>query len=190
MVHRVISADVLDAARRLAVRGALRTATMQELADEAGVSRVTLYRRGATRENVLAALREELARDEREAVWPALVADGNARERLERALFALCAANERSLDLIDSLADDARDAIYHAGGDRALTREEFTAPLRRLLVDGAADGSLRRHDDVDEVATILYNQIGWTYGHLRRGHGWTPERAARGVVTLAVSGVA
>jgi AcrR family transcriptional regulator len=185
-----LPAGVLAAARRLASRGGLRSATMQELADEAGVSRVTLYRRGATRDNVLAALRADLAREEREAIWPALVGTGTARERLERALLALCAVGEAGLDLADELADDTRDAIYHESGARALTRDEFTAPFRRLLEDGAADGSLRPQADVDEVATILYNQVAWTYRHLRRGHGWSPERAGRGVVALAIGGLA
>ena len=58
-----------------------------------------------------------------------------------------------------------------------------------VLRDGAADGSLRAVDDPDETATVLYNMVGWTYQHLRRGHGWSGPRASRAVIELAVSGL-
>jgi len=45
----------------------------------------------------------------------------------------------------------------------------FTDPLKRLLRDGTAEGSLRRVDPV-ETATVLFNMAGWTYVHLRTGH--------------------
>ena len=155
-----IPGPVIDAARRLAAGGRLRSASMEELAREAGVSRVTLYRRGATRAAIVAALRERLAQEEREALWPALAADGTARERLEAALALVCRhqRGERSSCWTRS-APSCSDEIYHEPGDEALTRPEFTAPFRRLLLDGAVDGTLRAVDDVDEAATVLYNGV-------------------------------
>jgi hypothetical protein len=54
----------------------------------------------------------------------------------------------------------------------------FTEPLEKLLREGAADGRLRDVDPV-QTATVLFNLVGWTYIHLRTGHGWRPERALR-----------
>jgi AcrR family transcriptional regulator len=184
-----VSEDVLQAARRLAAEGRLRTATMEELAREAGVSRVTLYRRGATRAAIVGALRERLAQEERDALWPALNADGTARERLQAALVLLCETSEASMDVIEELDAAVRDELYHEPGDEALTRPEFTAPFRRLLLDGVVDGTLRPLDDVDEAATLLYNQVYWTYAHLRRRHRWSAERAGRAVVGMAMDGI-
>jgi AcrR family transcriptional regulator len=162
---------------------------MDDIAREAGVSRMTLYRRGATRARIVAALRETLAEEERIALWPAIAGDGTAHQRLVDALTAYCEVAERNLDLFEILADELRNAVYHEGETEALTRPEFTDPLRRLLRDGAADGSLRAVDDPDETATVLYNMVGWTYQHLRRGHGWSGPRASRAVIELAVSGL-
>ncbi len=163
---------------------------MEQVAVELGVSRMTLHRRGVTRASIVEALREVLALEEREALWPALVADGDGRARLELAMRAECAVAERNLDLVEALASDTRDAVYHDEGDGALTRAEFTGPLRRILLDGAADGSLARQDDPAEVATVLYNLIGWTYHHLRVGHRWPARRAEDAVVRIAIDGVA
>jgi AcrR family transcriptional regulator len=182
--------ELLEAVRRLALRGEWGSATMDDIARESGVSRVTLYRRGATRTRIVEALREALAHEERDALWPAVASDGTARERLEAALHAYCAVSERNLELFEVLEDDLRDAVYHEDGLEALTRREFTDPLRRLLLDGAVDGSLRRIADPAETATVLYNMVGWTYQHLRRGHRWSAERASGAVIELAVSGLA
>ena len=148
-----------------------------------------VYRRGETRAAILAALRDELAREERDLLLPILAGDGDARARLTRALEALCASTDARADLLGGLDAAARDAIYHEAGEEALTRSEFAAPIVRLLRDGALDGSLRAFPDVEEAATVLYNQVCWTFTHLRREHRWSAEHATRAVIDLAVGGV-
>ena len=97
---------------------------------------------------------------------------------------------DENLALMAALGDRPRDAIFHEPpGDGGLTRATFTEPVERILRDGAADGSLRAFEDPAETATVLFNLIGWTYRHLRTGHGWTPERATRGVLSIALEGV-
>ena len=163
---------------------------MADIATEAGITRVTLYRRGETRAAIIAALRDELAREERELLYPVLVGDGDARTRLTKALEAVCAITDARSDLIAGMDEAALNAIYHEDHhDEALTRSEFTAPLVRLLRDGELDGSLRKFADPVEAATVLYNQISYSYLHLRRGHGWSPERATAAVVDMAIGGV-
>jgi hypothetical protein len=88
-----------------------------------------------------------------------------------------------------ALAEADHNAIFHDEGPRGLSRPGFTEPIRRLLEDGAADGSLVAPDP-DEGATLLLNLVGWTYRHLRRGHGWSAERARDGVLRIALDGVA
>ena len=74
-----IDAQLIDGARRALERHGWQGATLQRLADEAGVSRMTLHRHGVSREVLLAALADQLEREYREALWPALTAPGSAR---------------------------------------------------------------------------------------------------------------
>lgn len=180
---------VLDGARRAFERHGWEAATMDRIAAEAGVSRMTLHRRGITRAGLLQALAERLEREHREAMYEGLSAPGNARERLELALEGECVVAESNLALMQALSAGARAAVFHEEGDEVLTRDAFTAPLQRLLTDGAADGSLRAVDAA-ETATVLINLVGYTYRHLRSGHGWPPERARRAVVSLVLEGLA
>lgn len=185
-----IDPRILPGARRAIELHGWNGATLERIAAEAGTSRMTLHRRGVTRDGILTALAQSLEAQYRDALWPALTAPGTARDRLEQALVALCVVADENLALMAALGDTPRDAIFHedpeAGG---LTRRSFTEPVERILRDGTADGSLRTVEDPSETATVLFNLIGWTYRHLRTGHGWSPERATRGVVSIALDGI-
>jgi AcrR family transcriptional regulator len=186
--QQVLDTRLLDGARRTVERHGWGGLTLQRVADAAGVSRMTLHRRGVSRDLLLAALGEQLEREYREALWPALTAPGSPLERLELALSSLCEVVDRNLELLDALGHAERDAVFHEEAKPALTKAVFTEPVRRLLADGAADGSLRAPDP-EEQATVLFNLVGHTYRHLRIGHGWAPERARREVIELALHGV-
>ena len=122
-------------------------------------------------------------------MWPALVSRGSGRERLRKALELLCAVTEENRATLAALSSAAREEIYHDPGPARLTRRVFVEPLERLLLDGAADGSLAECD-APEVATLLFNTVCHTYGHLRSGHGWAPRRARQGVIRLVMDGLA
>jgi AcrR family transcriptional regulator len=179
---------IVDGARRVLAQDGLAAATLERISAAAGVSRMTLHRHGLSKDDILRAIAERLEDDYRQAMWPALVARGTARERLRLALELQCEVAEQNLQVLEALSSAARDAIYHDASGERLTRSVFVEPLERLLLDGAADGSLAEVD-VGETATILFNLVGHTYRHLRSGHGWTQERARDGVVQVAIEGV-
>ena len=178
---------VLDGAARALARYGWPGVTLERIAEEAGISRVTLHRRGVSKDDLLGRLGERAIEQYRAAMWPALTGAGDAGERLEQALTALCAVAEANLALLLALGS-ASDAVFHDEGDQALTRGPFTEPLERLLRDGAADGTLSAPDPV-EAATVLFNLVGWSYVHLRTGHGWPAERARAATLSVALDGV-
>ncbi|MBB4662952.1 TetR family transcriptional regulator [Conexibacter arvalis] len=175
------------AGRRAFARWGYAGATVERIAGEAGLSRVTLHRRGIDRDVVLAALAEEADDAYRRAMWPALTGSGSGRERIEQALAALCAAAEAELEVLLALRG-RRDAIFHDDSPSG-TRAAFVEPLARLLRDGAADGSLHAFDDPDTAATVLFNQVGTTYLHLRSDHRWEAERCRDALLDLTLRGL-
>jgi len=179
----------LDAAHRAIERHGWRDATLERIASEAGVSRMTLHRHRVTRDGVLHGLTQRLEREHQETMDAVVAGPGDARARLRGVLEAECELAEQNLELSQALGSAGRDAIYHESGSPALTRATFTLPYRRLLAEGAGDGSLKA-DNADETATVLLNLVGHTYRHLRQGHGWELARARDAVCSIALGGVA
>ena len=180
--------SLLDAAHRAFAQHGYAGATLERIAAEAGLSRVTLHRRGVTKDGLLADLVSSATDEYRRSLWPALTGEGSGAERLAVALAALCASAEQHMALLVALRAQS-DAVFHRDDeDEAMTRTVFTEPLEKLLREGAADDSLRAVDPV-ETATVLFNMVGWTYIHLRTGHGWSPDRAQRATLDPVLHGL-
>ena len=176
-----------EAALRTFAAHGYANATLERIAAEAGLSRVTLHRRGVSKDRLLADLVARATEDYRRAVWPALTGAGSGAERLTQALVALCVCAEQYMAVLLAMRAQA-DGIFHGDEDEALTRTVFTEPLEKLLREGAADGSLREVDAL-ETATVLFNLVGWTYIHLRSGHRWAAERATRATLDPVLHGL-
>lgn len=170
--------------------------TLLRVAEALGGSRMTLHRRGISRDNIIERLALVAAQEYQQAIWPALTGAGAADQRLEQALRATCEVADRHAKLLIGLyADDG--GIFHdveaAQPDEhdaaVATRAVFVEPLARLLRDGQRDGTLGC-EDPDEMATVLFNQVGWTYLALRQGQRWPQQRAVDVVVRNAIACVA
>src|SRR5215218_7653756 len=179
---------VLEAGRRVLREHGWHATTAERIAAAAGVSRVTLHRRGIRREHVLQGLAQLAVASYRDALWPVLLRDGTGAERLAAAVDALCDVAEQHLDVLVAIQSAAQEVFHEDATEEADTRGEFTAPLEKLLRDGLADGSVRV-EDAHETAVVLFNAVGWTYVHLRTQHRWPPARARDGVAGLMLRGV-
>ena len=162
---------------------------IEELAAAAGLSRMTLHRRGIGKEEIRAALAELLAEEFRAAALPALSSSAPADERLHAALDAICRVDERYLGVIEGLGDELEPIFHESGDGEVMTKGSFTEAIRRILEDGEREGTLDPGDDVEARATLLFNAAGWTYRHMRLGHRWDEERCREQVVDLLVAGV-
>lgn len=184
-----VAPHVVDAARHVLASDGLAAATLERISAAAGVSRMTLHRHGVSKQDILGAVAARLENEYRDAMWTALVAEGSARDRLRLALELQCELSERNLATLEALSAAARGAIFHEPGPEAPTRAVFVAPLQRLLLDGASDGTLIAVADPAQTATVLFNAVGHTYRHLRTGHRWGQLRARDGVLELVLGGL-
>jgi AcrR family transcriptional regulator len=184
----VIDQTLLDATASAITKWGLGEVTLDRVATEAGMSRATIYRRGVTRDELITALTMKAADTYNRAILPALSAPGTARERLERALRALCAAADDHLHLLAGMFL-AHGEVFHKPGPEALVVDVFAEPFERLLRDGAQDGSLRALAP-EVTATALFNLVGWGYIHLRAAHEWSTGTAANTIIDLVLRGTA
>ena len=60
--------------------------TLERIAAEADVSRVTLHRRGHSKDEIFNALIVQVREEHRDALWPALTASGDGADRLRMAM--------------------------------------------------------------------------------------------------------
>jgi AcrR family transcriptional regulator len=161
---------LLAAAARVLQDAGWEGLTIEAVAEAAGLSRVTAWRLGATREALVASLLSQLGQDYRQAMWPAMVGAGTARERLDRAIDALFDVIDAHLPLLL-----ASDTVFHRA---TATRINFNEPFTRLFDDGRIDQSVAViADDPAEASDLLFNTACWPYVHLRGRHGWTSARA-------------
>ncbi|WP_203783906.1 TetR/AcrR family transcriptional regulator [Asanoa ferruginea] len=183
MTDAVLDPRLLDAAIAVLAETGWEGVTLEKVAERAGQSRSTVWRKGVTRDGLLAALLDALADDFRLSMWPLLTSDEPGRVRLEQGLAVLCQVIERHLPLVL-----ASDEVFHQG-DPGRRQLNYLDPYRRFVRDGQADGTLAGGDSADEVAEVAFNCVAWTYSHLRGRHQWSAERAEQKVIRLVMHGL-
>jgi len=179
---------VIDGARRAIASGGWQSATLTRIAEESGVSRMTLHRRGLGRDEIFALLARDYEDAFKAALWPSVTGRGTGAERLQAMLIAVCEVTEDHLAFLAALDEEADRRFFHETADEARSRDGYINPIERLLADGIADGSIRPVE-VEETATVIVNAVDRTYRHLRRAHGWDEERSRAVLIDLVLRGL-
>jgi AcrR family transcriptional regulator len=172
---------LLDAAERVLRDAGWDAFSLERVAEAAGLSRVTAWRMGATKDTLISALVDRVALDYQGALWPVLTGRGDAATRIRGGLNALCDVIDRHLPLLMS-----SDTVFHRDNNHAL---EFNAPFVRMITDGQGDGSIPPVKDPEELACTLFNTVCWSYVHLRGRHDWPAKRARSSVTRLVLHGL-
>jgi AcrR family transcriptional regulator len=158
--------------------------TLERVAERAGRSRVTLWRNGVSRESLLDTLLRRLAGDYRDAMLPVLTSSGPPRERLERAMHALCDVVDKHRDVLA-----VSDEMFHRAAATGDVPMKFLDPFLRILGDARAAGQVRgKAKDID-LADVLFNGVAWPYLHFRVRHQWPAARARRLLFATLLDGV-
>jgi len=166
---------LLDATTAVLMRQGFEGVTLERVAEAAGLSRVTLWRRDVTTETLVTGLLQRLADDYQAEFWPTLDGSGTGRDRLALCLTALFSVADRHLDLLA-----VSDQVFHWAADRCRFpkgSKGFLTPFVAALRAGGADGTLTLHGSIEDAADVVFNTACWGYVHLRRRHGWSKGRA-------------
>lgn len=148
---------VLGAAELIADRG-LDGTKMEDIAAATGVPKATLYYHFEGKEDILAFLFAEILDEVAAAVDRAVHAEGTAADRLRTLLLAHLGIFERYPAASRALQFDLGRAARTPEINERI-EAAFRAPLRRLLEEGAADGSLRPVEHPGLVATAVLGAV-------------------------------
>jgi len=195
-------ADILRAARQLALRNGLAAVTMEAIAREARVAKPTLYKYYGDKSAVFAAIVAELLVELHRDFSTALAAPGSLSERLAGALVAKYAGVEAFMagsphadelynehDLLTAPQVQAAEAESDALIVDALREGGVTAPesLAKVLIGGAY-GIFRKARPGDDIAPLIRLLVDGVVGAGSSVPAAPPPPCpspARGEVTLA-----
>ena len=180
---------VLAAAELFAEFG-LDATKMEDVAAATGVPKATLYYYFDGKEDILAFLFSEILDEVARAIDEAVQADGTAAERLRLAIVAHLRVFEEfpaaSRALQFDLGRAARVPEIAARTDVAVVQ-----PICDLLIEGAAEGSLRRVDHPRLVAVAILGAVSTTGINALSIQPRRPaRRIASDVISFIFTGVA
>jgi AcrR family transcriptional regulator len=162
---------------------------IEQLAEATGIPRATLYYYFAGKEDILAWLLRRMLAEMAEAVAAAAAGPGTARQRLEAVLRAKVEVQARHPATGRALMAD----LGRAGRIpeiAAAIQAAFHQPVRRLLAEGEADGSLRPVGDPETTASAVYGAITMAGAHyLVADNRLDPGRVATEVTTFILAGL-
>ena len=179
---------LLDATQAVLIERGFEGISLERVADQAGRSRVTLWRQGVTKDVLVTGLLQRLADDFQREFWPVLNGTDGGRERLAACLTGLFEIADRHMDLLA-----VSDEVFHWATQRCdfpSGSHGFLWPFIGALTSGRVDGSLSFPDRVEDAADVAFNTACWGYVHLRHRHRWARKRARTQIATVLLNGFA
>jgi AcrR family transcriptional regulator len=186
-------ARVLEAARVVFIRYGFRRVTMQDIADEAGISRPALYLVFANKEEVFFATIRDLSAEMLHALHEGLPAHNSLEAKLQFAFevwtvqsYATMQSSPNARDLIECVELFARDTVNEVNAQfEALLAEVLatfvTSPIasadgtadldaRKIarLLASAAHGSKETAAGVEDLRAMIHGMITLTTAALRQ----------------------
>jgi TetR/AcrR family transcriptional regulator len=152
-----VAAKLAHAAELFAERG-LEQVKIDDVAQVTGLAKATLYYYFAGKEDMLAFLLADALRSMADAVAIALDHEGSAAERLPRVIDAQLQVMREQPAVCRALLSELGRAGRIPEIAVAIQAAYYT-PVATVLVDGAADGSLRAVDDVAEAVMAIFGAV-------------------------------
>jgi AcrR family transcriptional regulator len=186
---RLRERQIITAAARIFRRQGYASTTIQEVADEVGILKGSLYHYMDTKEDLLYRIIDEIHDDALLNLAQTSRIQGSAQYRMRCFLEAHIASFEANMDKISVFYSEYR----HLEGERRVetfkARERYEEFVRGLIREGQAEGCFC--PDVDPALAVrailtMANSVNMWF---HPGGGSTIEEVARDVTDLALGGL-
>jgi TetR/AcrR family transcriptional regulator len=182
-------AERMEAAARVFADHGFDQTRIEDLAEATGIPRATLYYYFAGKEDILAWLLRRMLADVTDAVAVAVAGEGTARDRLEAVVRAKVEVMAQHPAICRALIADLGRAGRIPDISAAI-QTAFHHPVRHLLAEGEADGTLRRVGDPETVASAVYGAITTAANHyLVADNRLDTDRVTTVVTTFLLAGL-
>jgi AcrR family transcriptional regulator len=176
--RRAVRDAILDTTAALVAEDGLRSVTMSQIAEEAGIGRATLYKYFPDVETILLAWHERQIAGHLDYLAEVRDQAGEAGERLEAVLAAYALISHESRGHHNTeLA-----AFLHRDEQVARAQRQLRDMIRDLLTEGAETGDLRDDIAPDELASYCLHA-------LIAASSLPSEAAVRRLVTVTLAGL-
>jgi len=183
--------EVVAAAAKVFYERGYSAATVQDIADELGILKGSLYHYIKTKEDLLFRLFEQVHEEVEAILEEVLAVEGiNPLERIQLYVHRQVVHNLNDLTRIsiyyhelDRLSEDRKRSViaWRRRHDRFL-RDLITEAQQQGLADPSSDPGL--------LANCVFATVIWPYRWFRAGHGDTPESIAETCTAFVSCGVA
>lgn len=182
--------EVLRAAARVFTSKGYEAASINDIAQEVGIMKGSLYYYIDSKEELLF----EVLRDVLDQFVPKLeswaASEGTAIDKLDAFIqnFVVHIIENRDAVRIffqdfGSLSDKRRTEIAHE-------RDAYDHFLIRVLRQGQEEGSIGRDVDLKVVANAIFGMMNWTYQWYRPTKSATPAEIGKVMASMAIHGLA
>jgi len=181
--------EVIDAAARIFHAKGYAAASIQDVADELGMLKGSLYHYIDSKQDLLFAIIEDVHRRTMEELEQWLALEGGTLVRLRAFLHGQVLTYCRNVQRVGVFLQDLRSLSEDQQARIHLERDRYDRVLRDLIRSGQQEGVIDPDVDPKLAAMAIFGMLNWISTWWRPDGPSTPEQVASEFTDLALSGL-
>jgi AcrR family transcriptional regulator len=182
--------EVVDAAVRVFHAQGYEATSIQDIADEVGILKGSIYYYITSKEDVLFEILDEVHRAALASVFDAIEVDGGPLARISSFVATLSRFNAENLERMGIFLHDFRSLAEPRRKEIVSERDRYDGILRRLITEGQAEGIVCRDVDPKLSALAIMGMINTIYQWYRPKGGLEAEYIGAVYADLVVRALA
>lgn len=181
--------EVIDAAARIFHAKGYSAASIQDVADELGILKGSLYHYIDSKQDLLFAIIEDVHRRTMDELEQWLTLEGGTLVRLRAFLHGQVLTYCRNVQRVGVFLQDLRSLSEEQQTRILAERDRYDRVVRDLIRAGQAEGVIDREVDAKLAAMAIFGMLNWISTWWRPDGPSTPEQVAYEFTDLVLAGL-